>query len=95
MTLPAAPVAIEPSVLHYRGHRKPRDYRCRNDGCSRLLMRAVLMPGCYIETRCPKCSRMTIITFEPNGNGGHDLHEDKPAVEPEPTKGTNDGNIDT
>jgi len=35
---------------------KPEDHRCQH--CGRLLARVRLVPGSYIEIRCPKCSRM-------------------------------------
>lgn len=42
---------------------KPRDYRCAS--CGRLLFRAVLNPGCYVECRCPKCGSMNVAGFAP------------------------------
>jgi phage FluMu protein Com len=82
--VPLTPTTAPADVFHYRGHRKPRDYRCRH--CARLIMRAVLVPECYIEHRCGKCGRMCIITFEPNGNGEYDLHDEKPVVKLEQEK---------
>lgn len=42
------------------GHKpkepKPMDHRCR--GCGKLLFRAILPVGAYVETRCPRCSKM-------------------------------------
>lgn len=34
----------------------PHNYRCLN--CGRLLFTAILVPGCKIATRCPKCSKV-------------------------------------
>lgn len=44
---------------------RPRDYRCRN--CGRLLFRAYLPPGAYVEIRCTKteCARVTVIEADP------------------------------
>ncbi len=85
MNLSPAPVTEAPPVIHYRGSRKPRDYR---HDCGRLIMRAVLMPGCYIEHRCGKCGRMCIITFEPNGNGEYNLHDEVKSEKKEGESGT-------
>lgn len=44
---------------------RPRDYRCRH--CGRLLFRAYLPPGAYVEIRCTKtqCGRVTVIEADP------------------------------
>jgi len=46
-------------VISYRD-AKPKDYRCPH--CARLLMRAVLVTGCYIEIRCSRCAKMCVLT---------------------------------
>lgn len=37
----------------------PADVRCRH--CGRLLFRAVIARGCWLEIRCPKCGQMRVI----------------------------------
>lgn len=63
-------------IVHLRGNRKPRDYRCPH--CGRLIMRAVLVQGCYIEHRCARCARMCIFAFTPDFDGKFDVQEDAP-----------------
>lgn len=62
------PMTEDLQLVQVRANRKPHDYRCRADSCGRLLFRAVIQPGCYIEIRCPKCSRMSVFSFEPSDN---------------------------
>jgi phage FluMu protein Com len=38
------------------------DFRCHN--CGRLLFRAIIVQNCKVEVRCPRCSRMTLVTEE-------------------------------
>jgi phage FluMu protein Com len=47
----------QPLQVHVRP-LKPRDYRCPH--CARLIMRAVLVAGCYIEHRCSRCGKMCV-----------------------------------
>ena len=37
---------------------KMRDYRHRV--CGRLLFRGILVSGCVVEVRCPKCGRVAV-----------------------------------
>ena len=45
---------VEAAVAQIVHHEKPRDYRCT---CGRLLCRARLTPGAYVEVRCRKCGK--------------------------------------
>lgn len=36
----------------------PIDVRCR---CGRKLARAIIVAGCLLEIRCPKCGRLHIV----------------------------------
>ena len=74
------------TLIQIRANRKPHDYRCRNNiqikgsvrGCGRFLLRAALVPGAYIEIRCPKCGRMTVIewnTLCPECGGEYGTHQ--------------------
>lgn len=68
------PATEDIQLLRVRGERKPYTYYCRNTvylnggskkrSCGRFLMRALLEPGCYIEIRCPKCGRMSVLDYE-------------------------------
>jgi len=58
------PITEDVLVIQLRANRKPHDYRC--GGCGRLLFRAVLLPGCYIEIRCRHCTTMSVHTYQPN-----------------------------
>ncbi len=37
------------------------DYRCAGSKCSRLLFRAILMPGTVVDIRCPRCNTMNVV----------------------------------
>ena len=43
---------------------QPDYYRCPH--CGRLLFRAILVEGCKINIRCPKCSRLTVFQVVDN-----------------------------
>ena len=43
---------------------RPHDYRCRH--CARLLFRCWLEPGSFVEIRCPRCGRLSVV--EPGNN---------------------------
>ena len=67
----------EINLVQIRANRKPHDYRCRKQtvlksgevrSCGRFLLRACLAHGAYIEVRCPKCGRMTVIEFDTLGD---------------------------
>ena len=77
-TKPYFTVTLEevPVFRRYRGNHKPRDYRCPS--CGRLIMRAVLVQGCYIEHRCGRCARMCIFAFTPDSNGRYEVELEQP-----------------
>jgi len=41
---------------------KARDFRCSS--CGRLQFRAVMLPGCIILTRCPKCGMFMRVDYK-------------------------------
>lgn len=50
-----------PRVIHIR-EGKPKDYRCWH--CGRLVMRAILTAGCYIEHRCARCGKICVFEMK-------------------------------
>ena len=66
---PAVVKEEPPPIIATARIAKPKDYRCAH--CGKLIFRAVITKA-YIETRCPRCGRIS--QWETPGNGSKEMN---------------------